>query len=504
MHIIVQAGGKGTRLEKYTRNKPKCLVSVNNRPILFYALDAFPDATFHIICDYRRDVLERYLRVFGKQYDYSLVLTDDKGTCAGIRAALKEIPAGEPVLLMWSDLILPQDWKLPADLSHDYIGISKEFECRWSYVDGNLLEQPSSEYGVAGLFLFARKEEIEDVDLSGAFTVYLQRRNFPFRSLPLYGTHEVGTILSYEEIDDRSNKCRPFNQMEFDGDVVIKTGITEKGRKLAVDEAAWYRKAQSLGYRNMPKIYAENPLRMERVRGKNIFDYPNLDREQKEELLGKIVCALQDLHERTAPIDCREEDVYANYFQKTFDRIRPVQDLIPFAHDESIRINGVDCRNVFFMEDEIRENVRKWMPEKFHFIHGDNTFSNIMFDQFQERVVLIDPRGYFGKTHYYGDADYDWAKLYYSIAGNYDQFNRKNFTLVIGADDVQLTVGSNGWEDVADEIFQLVPELDAQKICFLHALIWISLTTYAWEDYDSVCGAFYNGLWWLHEVLEAS
>ena len=36
MHIIVQAGGKGTRLEKYTRNKPKCLVSVNNRPIIFY------------------------------------------------------------------------------------------------------------------------------------------------------------------------------------------------------------------------------------------------------------------------------------------------------------------------------------------------------------------------------------------------------------------------------------------------------------------------------------
>ena len=39
--IIIQAGGKGTRLEGLTRNKPKCLVPVNNLPILFYAFKKF-------------------------------------------------------------------------------------------------------------------------------------------------------------------------------------------------------------------------------------------------------------------------------------------------------------------------------------------------------------------------------------------------------------------------------------------------------------------------------
>ena len=34
-YIIVQAGGKGTRMEKLTRNKPKALVPVKNRPMLF-------------------------------------------------------------------------------------------------------------------------------------------------------------------------------------------------------------------------------------------------------------------------------------------------------------------------------------------------------------------------------------------------------------------------------------------------------------------------------------
>ena len=36
----------------------------------------------------------------------------------------------------------------------------------------------------------------------------------------------------------------------------------------------------------------------------------------------------------------------------------------------------------------------------------------------------------------------------------------------------------------------------------LHAIIYLSLTTYAWEDYDSICGAFYKGLLLLDEAME--
>lgn len=36
---------------------------------------------------------------------------------------------------------------------------------------------------------------------------------------------------------------------------------------------------------------------------------------------------------------------------------------------------------------------------------------------------------------------------------------------------------------------------DEYEILLLHAEIWLSLTTYAWQVYDSICGAFYNGLY---------
>jgi len=116
--------------------------------------------------------------------------------------------------------------------------------------------------------------------------------------------------------------------------------------------------------------------------------------------------------------------------------------------------------------------------------------------------VLIDPRGYFGLTELYGDVAYDWAKLYYSVVGNYDQFNLRRFDLSIGDDSVEIKIESNGWEDMEEFYLDLVKdEISSEQIKLIHAIIWLSLTTYAWEDYDSICGAFYNGLYYLEEVL---
>ena len=119
-----------------------------------------------------------------------------------------------------------------------------------------------------------------------------------------------------------------------------------------------------------------------------------------------------------------------------------------------------------------------------------------------EIPVMIDPRGYFGHTEYYGDPAYDWVKLYYSIVGNYDQFNLKRFSLHINDNDVQLDIESNHWEDMEESFFEILGnEVTREQMKVLHAITWLSLTTYAWEDYDSICGAFYNGLLILSQVI---
>lgn len=500
-YVVVQAGGKGTRLETLTANKPKALVPVDNLPMIFHLFKKYPGAKFKIIVDYKRDVFKRYLKAFAN-VDYEIIDADRKGTCAGIRKSLSLIPDNTSFMLIWCDLVL--SGMQPGgvfDYSLNYLGISRDFPCRWSYYNNEFAETPSTENGVAGMFIFKNKAQIEDVPEEGEFIRYLSTKNLSFERLNMFGGLEIGTMLSYFQNELNKPKCRPFNKMEFKGDIVLKYPLNEQGKKLADDEIAWYKKVTELGYNDIPKIYGYDPLVMEKVKGQNVFEYAFLTKGFKRALLARIVNSLKNLHNLVDAIPARTEDCENNYITKTFDRLAVVQELVPFAKDEFVIVNGRKCTNIFSVKDKIVTEMRLMYPSKFHLIHGDCTFHNMMIETNGVRPILIDPRGYFGKTKFYGDVDYDWAKLYYSVVGNYDQFNRKNFSLDIRDDDVELMIVSNNWHDLENDFFELTGA-NKKKIKLLHAIIWLSLTTYAWEDYDAICGAFYKGLLELQEYLD--
>lgn len=502
-YIIVQAGGKGTRLKHLTKNKPKALVPVSNLPMLFHLFRKYPDKRFVIIADYKKEVMHEYLEAFA-DVKYQIVNADGTGTCAGVKQAIDLIPEKEPFMLIWSDLILPEEMELPKGYQdsgeqlkpkEDYIGISQTFSCRWSYKDGKFTEESSREHGVAGFFLFTEKGKIETIPKSGELVRWMQQNHMQYGEIGLAGTREFGLLEEYNKLEQE--KCRPFNRMTIKSDRVIKEGIDAQGRKLAQRECAWYDKAKGIGIPSLPKIYGIDPLEMERVHGKNIYEC-HLPYTEKKEILRKLIESLQMLHEaEKVPADTFS--MKEAYFNKTFDRLRNIRDLVPFAAEKYITVNGRKCRNVFYHKRELEECLKQLSCDQFCLIHGDCTFSNLMLRE-DGNPVLIDPRGYFGHMELYGDPRYDWAKLYYSIVGNYDRFNLKEFELQIGEKEVRLDIRSSQWEDMEKDFFEMtgtVPE----EIKLLHAVIWLSLTTYAWQDYDSICGAFYNGLYYLEEML---
>ena len=484
-YIIVQAGGRGSRLGVFTANMPKALVPVKNRPILFHLFEKYPDKRFIIIGDYKFDVLRRYLAAFAEAEYLLINAGGKKGTCAGIKKALEKIPESTPFALIWSDLVLGDGEVFPNEAGN-YIGLSESFRCRWSFREGKLVEESSVKDGVAGLFLFKEKKEIINVPEEGEFVRWLKQSGLFFSGLPLGGTEEFGIQQTMESAGKQI--CRPFNRIRFEKDIVVK-------------EMAWYRHVKSLGYRYVPEIYKYSPLVMERIGGKNLYQYGGLLKEEKREILSKVIKELKHLHNlQTAAVDPFSMEKI--YVRKTFQRIEKVRGLIPFADRRIITVNGKKCRNVFLFRSELEDMLEERLTAKqFCLIHGDCTFSNLMIREERQEAVLIDPRGYFGYSKFVGDPDYDWAKLYYSIVGNYDRFNRREFILTYGEDDVTLQIDSNQWEDMEEIFFEMLgKDVDPDKIKLIHALIWLSLTAYAWEDYDSVCGAFYNGLFYLEDM----
>lgn len=501
-YIIIQAGGKGTRMGHLCINKPKALISINGQPLIIRIMKQYPEATFLIIADYKKEVLKKYLSVYSSS-KYEVIETDEQGTCAGISQAISRIPAGKPLAIFWCDLffeneIIPPSLKLYAN---NYIGISKSFPCRWKFEDGQLAEEKSHTCGVAGVYIFKNKAELGKIPANGEFCRFLKKMLIEFVPYYLSGVHEVGTLDAYKSITKEYPVSRPFNEILIKDNVVIKYPRDKQGESLAAYEQAWYGKAKINNWDFIPQIFSANPLKLERIYGETVFNTP-VDKETRKTVLTELIEYLNTIHS-SFPI--QQGDFYENNYEaivgKTKGRLDSVASIIPYLEKDYIIVNGKSCINFYKRWNWVEEKLAEFFSDEYCFIHGDCTFSNTLYDEETKQLYLIDPRGYFGKVQYYGDIDYDWAKLYYSLVGNYDKFNAKEFRLYLDNDEVSIAVDSNGWEDLASEFYKKT-KCNPIKIEAFHAIMWLSLSSYVWDDYDSICGAFFKGIYYMQHVYE--
>lgn len=504
--VIVQAGGKGTRLGYLTQNKPKCLVSIQGKPLLYHLFSIYPDSTFQIIGDYKSDVLKTYLSVVPPKCKVNFIKASGTGTGSGIAQALKNIEDDEDILLVWCDLILGKNFLdfEGLEINRPQIGLSRYFPCRWSLNNqGKLVHEASDKTGVAGFFRFPNKSFISDIPESTEFVRWLANKNLDFQKVFLDNTLEVGTSKAYEAAQATQSHTRFFNKLDYESDRVIKRCIDPDYNHLISSECHWYQYIQGQNYKQIPKIYSTEPLTLEKIDGYHPFEVEDQDLAQISHILHSAIEALKGLHqldEQPFSVECLK----SNYMDKTKSRVQSVAPLIQGFELETITVNGLECRNPFHQRYAwIFEQIENYLlrtQSSFRPIHGDPTFSNMLYSKSREEVVLFDPRGYFGKTKIFGDPDYDWAKLYYSVVGNYDAFNRRQFILHdqgLGNYIVQMQPSS--YRQIVGELNQHLP--NPCRIELLHALIWLALTSYASDDIDSIRSSFYLGVYYLEKTL---
>lgn len=72
--VVINAGGKGTRLDPYTRVLPKPLIPVGDLPIIELIMQEYQRyacTDFHIIVNYKRDLMKAYFADCERQYSIS-------------------------------------------------------------------------------------------------------------------------------------------------------------------------------------------------------------------------------------------------------------------------------------------------------------------------------------------------------------------------------------------------------------------------------------------------
>lgn len=494
-HIVIQAGGRGSRLRHHTWNKPKCLVSVRGKPIMYHLFDRFPNSEFHIIGDYMFDQLKTYLTVNKPKVKYTLYQSQSAGTTSGLAGVVKNV---EDFLLVWGDLIINQDLELT---NNPTLITTDAFTCRWVYKDNKFIEETTVTDGVPGLFYFPDKSDLKNIPDGQEFLEWLKISDINFNVFKANELEELGDFKRIEIENDRNGFSRFFNKVTIHDTYVTKIAIDKDYQHLIEKEQHWYNEVSKLGFKKIPVVLNNEPYTLSRIIGNHAYEIKDLTNRERRAILANYIESLSSLHDlSTCP--STHDDLAETYIHKTLSRVNSVSALIPNFDKEVITINGIKCRNFFTEKYKsiLLDTLPKLMTNTFVPIHGDPTFSNSIIDN-NLKVWYIDPRGYFGNTLIYGDRLYDFAKVYYSAVGNYDSFNRKKFKLFIDNETVEILLPTTDFENVADEVFNEYFSVDLHKIKIIHGLLWLSLSGYAKDDIDSIISAFFNGLYWLEQEL---
>lgn len=85
MKVIILAGGKGTRISEESVLRPKPMVSIGGRPILWHIMKIYEGFGFHnfiICCGYKGEYIKKYFLKYGisqKRVDFTLSEITDNG-----------------------------------------------------------------------------------------------------------------------------------------------------------------------------------------------------------------------------------------------------------------------------------------------------------------------------------------------------------------------------------------------------------------------------------------
>ena len=496
-------------MKNLTENKPKCLVSIGGRPILYSISEAFGnDIETIIIADYKKEILKTYLNNFPPAFKYQVVDADGQGTSSGIQAAI-ELTNGSGFAIVWSDLLFtePLDFK---EITKNTIGITENVRCRWSIYNGKIIEEPNSRwghFGIPGIFFFPEPMLLPNVPKNGEFVKFLSECNIDLSHVLVKCFKEIGSFDAYRSERDNRLNSRFFNSIKIEEEKVIKESRNAAFNQLIYDEVAWYKFVSERGYENIPNIIKYEPLTLEVVKGFHPYDLGtkgHATNEEKMEAVRSIITSLEELH-RLGSVEYSDgvaEEVYVN---KTMNRLHKVAGIIPHKDKENYIVNGHKVMNLLHPDNasavkQIFNNVLK-RRGKFNVIHGDPTFSNTIINTLNHKPIFIDPRGYFGSRKIYGDTLYDFAKLYYSAIGNYDFFNQGRFILKLNGTEVNLKVESEGFEQTKT-VFEETMGNKIVSLKILHSLIWLSLSGYVIDDYDAILASYFKGLVLFQEVWD--
>ena len=412
--LIIVASGMATRLSRLHQNVyPKLLMNVGQNTVIDNILKSFEHLTsdIHIILGSEKHInqVKEYLLIRYGSYDNVTFHLTENSISSGysLKKHMNILPKSS--YIVWSDI-----WSAnPVEHTDvDTIYVDTKRRHRYNFEDGTISR--IDEGNICGMYFVEDIHQTlsKDMPLTSDFVNYVSNKS---RMIQL-DIVDTGDELKYlETLRNQKITSRFFNSIEMLGDMVIKKPVNSKGVEVIKHEAMWYDKLNELNLSNLSPKHefdrTSNVLKLDKIHGKLLYEVPVF--------FANAVKTLKLLHFHNSE-DSDTKSLINEYIEVPILRSKSIQNIIP----EISSVNGLQItENLFdiFSDKLIKPYIET--VERFAFIHGDPNSSNIIIDE-NFNANLIDPRGKFGHTDFYGDKNYDYAKLIYGITG-YDNFNKQ-------------------------------------------------------------------------------
>jgi len=496
MNLIILAAGAGSRLGNLTKNIPKCLVSFGGTPAIDTLLSVLPEADSITVClsnDFRGELLKNYLST--KYCNVKFVVQKNPiGTANAVDLCLE---TDEDVLISWSDILPKNLVDIPTESS---IFTTSDFLCRYRF-DGTKIEKTDG--NIIGLFFISR-EDVKIIkpmlsgELNADFVDILNKSGIIFNNVHI-DCFDFGTESTLRETSNKLNTSA-YADIEIDGCVVHKK---YNDLSLFTKEATWYRFSPQSVKRFIPNIINIDDdnysIDMEYIEPSSLRSESDM-----RDFLARVVYVLEEyFHSNKYPL--HYESLIQEYIDEPIRRCELIYKLVPMLSNSKIIINYNEYDNPYeLLHTHGKKIIDKLIPSNFSFIHGDPTMQNLILRGGEP--VFIDPKAKFGNIWLYGDPKYDFAKLYYSFVGNYDGFNKGEYTLDINKDGFRYSIDKHRFWGLGDwylTYLQRVLSIPIGSVKLLHAIIWLRLVGYILpRSFEQAIVAFLNASVLLNNSLE--
>ena len=118
--VVIMAGGRGSRLEPFTRVLPKSLIPVNEKPIIEHIIERFTKhgcTDFHISVNYKGKILKAFFEEIQSEYVFNFIEEQEPlGTAGSLRFLDGKLDS--PFFVTNCDIIIKADYASLYEFHH--------------------------------------------------------------------------------------------------------------------------------------------------------------------------------------------------------------------------------------------------------------------------------------------------------------------------------------------------------------------------------------------------